>query len=414
LGNNYPLFFNDISDLNELKDTKILHKKIMEANLYLQKMNKTPFMLDTFLSKITYDINKLKVNENKYKLTWLYYLDNNEYDIEKYISIFKQQISIESIKLIIINSLEDKIELLEQYNNDNITIIHVDPGLSMNEIYNIFVNNSTTEYLTFKNFNNIFCEENYSDLCINYLENNPTFDIIIFKNNQYGEKSVIDNDINKNGLEIQDEESDNKSYCSVTNNITNNSITCNDNVNINNSSHDESSYVGDNIDVINDFETSKVNYFIEDNDIDNGNNSNKKDEVNDFLSDTSDESSIFTEVSDNEKIFNLDNDKIENENNNENDNDNENDNKNDNDIESVSEETELENKLDECININNNENLLTYSQVCSYNFDDQNINILWRKSIHNYVHNFNEKFWLECYKNHLNIFEIQYNNLMIK
>ena len=54
----------------------------------------------------------------------------------------------------------------------------------MNQIFNIFITNATTEYLTFNNFKNIYTEENYSYLCIDYLENNPTHDIIIFKNNE--------------------------------------------------------------------------------------------------------------------------------------------------------------------------------------------------------------------------------------
>ena len=85
-----------------------------------------------------------------------------------------------------------------------------------------------------------------------------------------------------------------------------------------------------------------------------------------------------------------------------------------NEFDSVSEETDLENKLHENNSINTNENLLSYSQVNDYNFDDENINILWRKSIHSYLPEFDQNFWLKCYNNHLNIFEIQYDNLMIK
>jgi len=84
-------------------------------------------------------------------------------------------------------------------------------------------------------------------------------------------------------------------------------------------------------------------------------------------------------------------------------------------LDSISEESELENKLEEQYDIlQNNETLLTYSEIYDYNFDDQNINILWRKSIHSYIDNFDEKFWSNCHKNHLNVFEISYNNLIIK
>jgi hypothetical protein len=370
LGVNYPLFFNDTSELNKLKDPTIFHKKILEATQYLQKMNKTPFMLETFLDKISYDVNKLKINNDQCKLTWLYYLNSDEYDVEKYISIFRKQLSIENIKLIIINSLETKISLLEKYSSDNITIINVEPELGMNEIYDIFVNASTTEYLTFKNFSD---EENYSDLCINYLENNPTFDVVIFKNNQ----DVIKKSVDKAELKTHDEEMSDSSVSSHINNV--NAIDAGEN-------SDSSSFIQENDD------------------------RNEPNEITDLLSE-GDEISVFTDVSNtsqNEKIFDLE----------ENDKTQEIDVIDDsidivNEIDSVSEETELENKCDEEIIKNNNENLLTYSQVCDYNFNDQNINILWRKSIHSYIRNFDEKFWIQCYKNHLNIFEIQYNNKII-
>jgi hypothetical protein len=280
-------------------------------------MDKTPFMLNTFLNKTTYDINKLKVNNDKYKLTWLYYLNNEYDDIEKYISIFNNQLSIENIKLIIVNSLSSKTKLLEKYNIDNITIINVNSQLNITEIYNIFITNSTTEFLTFKNFNN-YTEENYSYLCINYLENNPTFDIVIFKSYEI----YLENDIH----------------------LTNNYQMNNDMLSVSSDSSNPS----------------------------------------DILSEFSDKISV---SSNNNKII-LDDNKIE--------------------IDSIlSEETDLENKLEEQEDIiKNNENLLNYLQIYNYNFDDQNINILWRRSIHSYINNFDEKFWLNCYKNHLNIFEI--------
>jgi hypothetical protein len=61
----------------------------------------------------------------------------------------------------------------------------------------------------------------------------------------------------------------------------------------------------------------------------------------------------------------------------------------------------------------NTEELLNYSQLYIYNFDDENINILWRKSIHSFVEKFDNNFWFDCNKNHLNIFEINYNNLSV-
>jgi hypothetical protein len=153
LGIDYPLFFDNTEDLVQYSDEKTLLLKIIEANVYLQKMDKTPFMLKTFCNKLTYDINKLKIKNDSCKLTWLYYLNDENIDIKKYISIFNQQHNRENIKLIIVNSISSKIELLEKNKSDNISIINIDNNLNMYEIYNIFIENSTTEYLIFKRFN---------------------------------------------------------------------------------------------------------------------------------------------------------------------------------------------------------------------------------------------------------------------
>jgi hypothetical protein len=351
LGVDYPLFFDDVLDLSKFSDQKTFHKKIIEANEYLQKMDKTPFMLETFLNKITYDVNKLKVNNDKHKLTWLCYLNNEDDDIERYIAIFNNQLSLENIKLIIINSLTSKIELLEKYKNDNISIINIESHLNMNKIYDLFFINSTTEYLTFKNFNNINTEENYSDLCINYLENNPTFDIVIFKSNETTiEKIDTYNDINSINI-----------------------------FKINDDSESESS------------------------------------NPSDVLSQCSDKNSDTSHISSsNEKINNLEN-KIETALETDLEAELEIDLEAELEIDSISEESELENKVDEQYDtIQNNEILLTFSQIHDYDFDDKNINILWRKSIHSYVNSFDENFWLNCHKNNFNIFEINYNNLIIK
>ena len=299
LGSNYPLFFNDDSDLLKFKNAETLNNKIIEANVYLKKMNKKPFMLETFVDKINYDISKLKVNNDKHKLTWLCYLNNEEYDIEKYISMFKYQTNRENNKLIIINTIKSKIDLLEKYKNKNITIINVEQDLNMNEIYNIFVKNATTEYLTFKKCSHLLNEQKYSELCINYLVNNPTFDVVILK------KKKLNNTINKKFNNEED----------VNNDIE---------------------YINNDIDDINDHDIN-----------------------DDDISDLSDSNS---DISD-QKI----------------------------DIAITK-----ENKNKEC--------LLSYKQINDFN--RKNINILWRKSIHSYVGNFDNDFWSNCYKNNLNIFQV--------
>ena len=315
LGPDYPLFFTDESELEDYKNEEFLIAKITQANNYLQKMDKQFLKLEKFVDKINYDINKLVVNDNKYKLTWLYYLNNENIDIEKYITFFNYQLSSESIKLIIINTIQSKTELLEKYNNDNITIINVDINLNINEVYKIFIENSTTEYLVFKKFNELLNEDYFSYLCINYFDNNSTFDVIIFKNKQSYEF--------KNNFDLNTD--------------------LNTDSNIDLQIHDDNSEVSNESSILSSDLNLNDNYQLNDNEI---------------------ETSSLNEDIDSEK------------------------------------EVETENTIENSIH------LLNFTELQNYNFINNNINILWRKSIHSYVNDLDNNFWINCYNNHLNIFEI--------
>ena len=360
LGVDYPLFFNDISELKEFTNGEKFIKKVIKANKYLLKMNKKHFMLDTFSSKISYDITKLQINNDKHKLTWLYYLNNEDEDIEKYISIFNNQISRENIKLIIVNSLVSKLEILEKYKSDNINIINIESNLDKNEIYDIFIKNSTTEYLTLKKYNDI-CDDNYSDICINYLENNPTFDVIIFKNNEINKDKIIEKVISStNMFELVNDNSSDSSEVS-----------------------EFISEISDKAD-----ESKKNPIFDLDNNLKNETIVKDTDLEKEAVSEDIElEKEAVSEDTELEKKYVFDNTELEKE--------------------SVSEDTELEKEIEVENNYIHNETLLTYSQINSYNFDDKNVNILWRKSIHTFIHNFDENYWINCYKNNLNIFEIK-------
>ena len=354
LGKNYPLFFTNENDLLILNDSNLLLNKIKNASLYLKEMNKTHISLNLFNNKMIYDINKLKKNNNQYKLTWLCYLKNETDDIENYISVFNKQSSIENIKLIIINKIKSKIKFLKKYEtNNNIKIINIDNfDLTFSNLYNIFIENSDTEYLTFKNVDDLFDSENYSDICINYLEENPTFDIIYFNN-----ESKLQFTKNKKNKKTKEE-----------------NITTSNNCN----------------------EDSKNNDNNDNNDNDNNDNDNENNENND------------NDNNDNENNENNENNDNENNDNENNDNDNH-DNESDIqcDIESDSEsESESE---DEVLNINVFEKMLTLKEIINYNYYNNScINVIWRKSIHDVLNKFQPNFWVKCYENHFNIFEIKY------
>ena len=373
LGINYPLFFDNTEDLLKYNDEKTLLLKIMEANLYLQKMDKTPFMLKTFCNKVTYDINKLKIENNSCKLTWLYYLNDENIDIEKYISIFNQQHDLENIKLIILNSISSKIELLEKNKSDNITIINIDNNLNMYEIYNIFIENSTSEYLIFKRFDIFLNNKNYSNVCIDYFENNKTFDIIVLQNKNTIKETDFEFMNNKN---IQNDKLNNykiNDTNSISSQLTNENSDLNCESKIDsldfNKTDDNSETSSDNK-LINQELNSKYSYEIND---ENSVSSDLTNE-NSVSSDLTNENSVSSDLTNETSSIIDETNEIENANN-------------------------LSFTKNELIH---NEILLQFSQIDIFNEPDKDI--LWRKSIHSYIGNFDDNFWINCFRNHLNIF----------
>ena len=309
LGTEYPLFFNDEKELEIFKDEEIFIEKIKEATLYLKEMDKIHLTLESFSKKINYDVNKLQTNIDTYKLTMLYYLNNEKEDIEKYIYDFNSQRNKE-IKLIIINSLKSK--TLKKYICKNITVINIEQNLNIKEIYQLFVQNSTTEYLTSLTDYNILNNKNYSDLCINYLDQNPTHDIIFLKQNSYS--TDLSNDLRDLSDDLRDLSDDST-----------------------NLSDDSSDLSGDFSDLSND--------------------------LSDLSSDLSDLSNDLSDLS-----------------------------------------CDLNNN---CKFVEKNVSLLNLTQIQNYDFN--NTNILWRKSVHSYVNYSNNNYFVNCYKNHTNIIEITLN-----
>ena len=191
LGVDYPLFFEHVSDLEKYSDENYIFKKMVDAHKYLKNMDKTAISLDTFVNKITYDISKLKTIEDPYKLTWFYYLNNEEEDFEKYISNFNEQTMNKYCKLLVIHSLSSKAEILETYNSDQIQIIQIEENKDTKYVYEMFFKNCTTEYLTFKKIDSLDSDNTYSELCMHYLDNFPTYDMIIF-NYDFSHIELID------------------------------------------------------------------------------------------------------------------------------------------------------------------------------------------------------------------------------
>ena len=196
LGINYPLFFENIKELTMLENSDYLFSMIKQANTYLQNMNKSHVLCDTFNNKLKYDIEKLQhINRNRYntenenpQMTWFCLFDNLDTyatQLENIYNNFTNQHNYKQclLKIIICSNLKDT----ENYENficdivkystvlRNITYIVVNINY-----YSDFLNASfkqcDTPYLTIIGKMDKH-DANYTDVCCNYLNLNSNIDV---------------------------------------------------------------------------------------------------------------------------------------------------------------------------------------------------------------------------------------------
>jgi hypothetical protein len=183
LGENYPLYFSEKEELEKFKSYVFFNKSILNAHMYLLKMDKTHIKLKTFNTKIWYDLNKLSIN-NDNKLTW-FCLIENETDvnhIDSFVCNFLNQENYNELKLtFIVNNKGcdfEKIQTLKNYENISFVCTNI-PNVIIN--YGLFLNvciqNTFTTFLTIANLTDTH-EPEYSKTIINYFIQNPTSDIV--------------------------------------------------------------------------------------------------------------------------------------------------------------------------------------------------------------------------------------------
>jgi len=211
LGEDYPLYYENDSELDLLNNPNYFQKMVAAANLYIAKMDKTRSSLPYFNKKLTYDLKKLEIYDNK-KLTW-FCLINSLDDIDrKFSNTYNNFISQNNnknliLRLVVSSHLNDNtnnvfnvfIEKLTKYcelmTNISYQILHV-PNYS--DFMNFCFQNVQTHYLTIVDLNE---EHNvtFSENCINYLNKNPTCDIVFtsytISNMSYIEKFVFEKDL---------------------------------------------------------------------------------------------------------------------------------------------------------------------------------------------------------------------------
>jgi hypothetical protein len=181
LGIEYPLFYDSIENLDILMNEDLLLESIHKAFHYLENMNKNHVKLDTFNNKLNYDLLKLK-NKNR-KLTWFCLCNNADNYIENFLSDFVLQTKFSETRLIIVNITNSHqnndfvTNIISRYINSysNITCLE-STNDNIIDYLNLCIENTKTEYIVNTRVTDIFLE-NYSEIIIDYFNNNPTCDI---------------------------------------------------------------------------------------------------------------------------------------------------------------------------------------------------------------------------------------------
>ena len=194
LGENYPLFFTEKEELLKFKDSTVFLKYLLCANKYLSSMDKQQLQLDTFNTKVLYDLNKLSIT-NDNMLTWFCLIENDSYIntgiIHNFINNFLNQNECSRLKLKFVlkntsgisTDVTQSVMLLQSiifnYREKHRYISYIDIQVENDyeDFLNISVENTDTTFLTIVNIKHVY-DKNYSSVCINYLLENPTSDIV--------------------------------------------------------------------------------------------------------------------------------------------------------------------------------------------------------------------------------------------
>jgi hypothetical protein len=188
LGKEYPLFFNNVNDLECLNQEVFLLNLIVDSYKYLQNLNKNHISMETFNNKINYDLSKLSINNSNIQLSWCCLLTfENIFYLDNFINFFvKQNSNNIYLYLYIQYDLNQIIYDIEDMMNmhNNIEYIFLDKSDNIYlEFYNQCIQHVNTELLTIVNVTDEF-NVDFSSLFIDYLNKHPNCDIA-FSSFQY-------------------------------------------------------------------------------------------------------------------------------------------------------------------------------------------------------------------------------------
>jgi hypothetical protein len=226
LGEDYPLYYENDSELELLHNPNYFQKMVAAANIYITQMDKTKINLQYFNRKLSYDLKKLEIHDNK-KLTWFCLINSLDNIDNKFYNTYNNFISQNNnknliLRLIICDSLNvvntsensensensddntknaftlfiDKLsKYCELMTNISYQILHI---ANYSDFINYCFHHVQTHYLTIVDFNDKH-NVSFSENCINYLHKNPTCDILFtsykISNMNYVEKFVFEKDL---------------------------------------------------------------------------------------------------------------------------------------------------------------------------------------------------------------------------
>lgn len=195
VGYDYPLYFENINELELLTDENIFFTAVNDAHEYLKKMDKKHIELMSFNKKITYDLDKLKVKTFKYKLTWVCILKEefSSVSLINLIDNFIRQENQENMQLVFITHDSLNNENLSEHPFSEYENVH----LFSVEYPNECIKNLDTEYILIINLNDKY-KISYSKFCIGYLDNKPNADVIFSTFKKISKKLAKENEVNEN------------------------------------------------------------------------------------------------------------------------------------------------------------------------------------------------------------------------
>ena len=210
LGEDYPLYYNTLAELSSFKNPKFLMTQVDLASQYLAKMNKAHISLDIFNKKVFYDLTKLKVNMDNYKLTWICPIKSLRNIFIKIQNLYNNFISQNNnkqllLKIIIDESLYDHedydafVKKLDMYEE----LVHnISYDIGSTQVLSNFLTscfkNCDTAYITFVDIEDEY-DINFSDRNVEYLNEIKNCDIsfcsYVSKNVFYKETFIFKKDM---------------------------------------------------------------------------------------------------------------------------------------------------------------------------------------------------------------------------